>query len=201
MKVILCEDVDNLGEMGETVNVAPGYARNYLLPRRLAVSADSASARQIEHEMRIIKKREERRRKELAEVAQGIDGTKIVFKAKAGSEGKLFGSVTTLHIAQKLEELGHNINRRKIDLSEPIKSLGEHEVTLRLKSGIEAKINVVVEAEEIVEAPPEEKAAEAEVETVETEQPAEAGAEESGEQPSAEEPKSAGVPSEAETAG
>jgi len=148
MNVILCEDVDNLGDMGETVRVAPGYARNFLLPRKLAVVADSASARQIEHEMRIIKKREVKRRSELAEVAQGMEGIKVEFTAKAGAEGKLFGSVTSLHISTKLKELGHPVNRRKIQLAEPIKSLGEHEVQVTLTSGIGATIKVIVEAEE-----------------------------------------------------
>lgn len=148
MKIILCEDVDNVGEMGQTVKVSDGYARNFLLPRRLAVSSDSASAHQIEHEMRIIRKREEKRRKELAEVAKGLGGLRVVFKAKAGEGGKLFGSITTLHIAQKLEEMGHAINRKKIILAEPIKTLGDHPVTVRLKTGIETNINVVIEADE-----------------------------------------------------
>jgi len=152
MKVILCEDMDHLGEMGQTVKVAPGYARNFLLPRRLAVAADSATAHQIEHEMRIIKKREEKRRKELAEVAKGLSGIRVEFKAKAGESGKLFGSVTNLHIAQKLEEMGHAVSRKKILLTDPIKTLGDHPVIVRLKSGIETKINVVVEAD--VEAAP-----------------------------------------------
>jgi len=151
MKIILCEDVENVGEMGQTVKVAPGYARNFLLPRRLAVHADSASAHQIEHEMRIIRKREEKRRAELAEVAKGMSGIRVAFKAKVGEAGKLFGSITTLHIAQKLEELGHAISRKKIILAEPIKTLGDHVVIIRLKTGIETKINVVVEGD--VEAP------------------------------------------------
>jgi large subunit ribosomal protein L9 len=153
MKVILCEDVDNVGEMGETVKVSPGFARNFLIPRRLAVSADSASAHQIEHEMRIIRKREEKRRKELGEVAKGMNGLRVEFTAKVGEEGKLFGSVTNLHIAEKLAEHGHVINRKKIILTEPIKTLGEHTVSVRLKSGIEASIVVVVEPE-VAEAPP-----------------------------------------------
>lgn len=169
MKVILCEDVDSLGDMGETVTVARGYARNYLLPRRLAVVADSASAKQIEHEMRIIRKREEKRRGELQEVAKGVMGVKIEFTAKAGAEGKLFGSITSLHIAEQLQALGHPVNRRKIQLSEPIRSLGDHEVPVRLTSGIEATIIVTVTAEapkegeavKVAEEPPAEASAEA----------------------------------------
>lgn len=148
MKVILCEDVDNLGDMGETVNVAPGYARNYLLPRRLAVHAESASAKQIEHEMRIIGKREQKRRAEFVQVAGTLEGVTLEFTAKAGAEGKMFGSITSLHISNKLEELGHQVNRRKIQLAEPIRSLGEHDVSIQLTSGVGATIKVIVEAEE-----------------------------------------------------
>jgi len=149
MKVILCEDLDHVGEMGQTVKVSDGYARNFLLPRRLAVSSDSATAHQIEHEMRIIKKREEKRRKELAEIAKGLSGIRVEFKAKAGENGKLFGSVTNLHIAQKLEEMGHAVSRKKILLADPIKTLGDHAVTVRLKTGIETKINVAIVADEV----------------------------------------------------
>jgi large subunit ribosomal protein L9 len=170
MKVILCEDVDNLGDMGQQVNVAPGYARNFLLPRKLAVVSDSASAKQIEHEMRIIKKREEKKRVELTEVSKGISKLVVEFSAKAGSEGKLFGSITTLHIANKLEEMGQSVNRKKIVLKEPIKALGDYDVVLQLGAGVEATIKVVVKAdvEEAVAAPEPETTAEAE-ETVEVE--------------------------------
>lgn len=148
MKVILREDVDNLGDMGETVNVAPGYARNYLLPRRLAVHAESASAKQIEHEMRIIGKREQKRHAELVQIAGTLEGVTLEFIAKSGAEGKLFGSITNLHISNKLAEHGHQVNRRKIQLAEPIKSLGEHDVVIQLKDGVGATIKVIVEAEE-----------------------------------------------------
>jgi large subunit ribosomal protein L9 len=147
MNVILCEDVDNLGFMGEQVKVAAGYARNFLLPRKLAVVADSASAAQIEHEMRIIRKREDKRRVELAEVSKGMAKLSVEFVTKASAEGKLFGAVTTLHIAKKLAELGYDINRKKIKLPEPIKTLGDHPITLQLGAGVEATINVVVTAE------------------------------------------------------
>lgn len=149
MNVILCEDVDNLGLMGEQVNVKPGYARNYLLPRRLAVVADSASAKQIEHEMRIIKKREEKRRVELQEVAKGMAELTVEFTARAGEDGKLFGSITTLHIAQQLKEMGYEVNRKKIKLTEPIKSLGNHTIELLLGAGVEAKVTIAVSKEEL----------------------------------------------------
>lgn len=148
MKVILREDVEHLGHMGDTVTVAAGYGRNYLLPRNLAVAADSASAKQVEHELRIIKRREERMHKELEGVKSTLDGVQIDVLAKAGEEGKLFGSITTLHIAEKLAEKGHEVDRRKIILAEPLRSLGEHEVVIRLTRGVEATIKVVISAQE-----------------------------------------------------
>ena len=112
MKVILCEHVSNLGEMGETVNVADGYARNFLIPRKLAVSVESASARQIEHEMRIIRKREERVREQLRVVAKQLEEATFEFKARAGQDEKLFGSVTSAQIAEKLKDAGYDVDRR-----------------------------------------------------------------------------------------
>ena len=147
MKVILCEDVDNLGHMGETVNVAPGYARNFLLPRRFAVHSDSASAKQIEHELRIIKKREEKLRKEMMLVKGRLDGIKLEFTARAGEDGKLFGSITSLHIAQKLDEFGHDVDRKKIQLKDHIKTLGNHEVKVRMMKDLDATITVTVIAD------------------------------------------------------
>lgn len=150
MNVILCEDVDNLGAMGDQVKVKPGYARNFLLPRHLAVVADSASAQQIEHELRIIKKREDKLRVELEGVAKTLADVRVEFTAKAGAEGKLFGSITTLHIAQQLKELGYEVTRKKIKLAEPIKTAGDHVVTAALGAGVEATIKVVVTAEEVI---------------------------------------------------
>jgi len=144
MKVILCEDVENVGKMGATVNVAPGYARNYLFPRRLAVMAESASAKQIEHELGIIKRREEKRRAAMAEVAKKLEGVTVELKMRAGEEDKLFGSVTTAMIADQLREQGHDIDRKLIHLEEPIKTLGIFMVPVRLASGIEAQIKVWV---------------------------------------------------------
>ncbi|MDP7638281.1 MAG: 50S ribosomal protein L9 [Candidatus Hydrogenedentes bacterium] len=161
MKVILREDMDNLGAMGETVNVARGYARNYLLPRNMAVLAESASAKQIEHELHIIKKRETQLRVELSKVTGAVKGIRLEFAAKAGESGKLFGSITTKHIADKLAEHGHEVDRRKIKLSEPIKTVGERSILIRLMKDVEAEITVavigeVVEeevVEEVVESP------------------------------------------------
>jgi len=144
MKIILCDDVDNLGEMGETVTVADGYARNFLIPRRLAVRADSASAKQIEHEMAIIKRREEKRRAEQAKIAKEIEKVTVEIQVRAGEGDKIFGSVTAGHIAEKLAELGHEINRKAIQLPEPIKTLGIFKVAVRFPGGIEAGVKVWV---------------------------------------------------------
>ncbi len=144
MKIILCDDVENLGEMGETVTVADGYARNYLLPRRLAVRADSASAKQIEHEMAIIKRREEKRRAEQTKVAKQLEKATVEIQVRAGEGDKIFGSVTAGHIAEKLAEMGHEINRKTIQLPEPIKTLGIFKVAVKFPGSIEAQVKVWV---------------------------------------------------------
>lgn len=144
MKIILCDDVDNLGEMGETVTVADGYARNFLIPRRLAVRADSASAKQIEHELAIIKRREEKRRAEQTKVAKKLEKLTVEIQVRAGEGDKIFGSVTTGHIAEKLAELGHEISRKSIQLDDPIKTLGIFKVTVKFPGSIEAQIKVWV---------------------------------------------------------
>ena len=146
MRVILSEDVASLGRMGATVNVADGYARNFLLPRKLAVRADSGSAKQLEHETRVIRKREEKQRAALAALAKTLEGVTVEIKARAGEEDKIFGSVTAGHVADKLAELGHQIDRKAIVLEEPIRSLGIFGVPVRLASGIEATIKVWVTA-------------------------------------------------------
>lgn len=148
MKVILCQHVANLGEMGDTVNVSGGYARNYLIPRKLAVSVDSASANQIEHELRMIKKREEKVRARLRDVAKEMESVTLEFKMRAGEDEKLFGSVTSAHIADRLRTLGHEVDRKGIRLAEPIKSLGIYLVPVKLGSGVEANIRVWVMAEQ-----------------------------------------------------
>lgn len=156
MKVILCEHVANLGDMGQTVKVADGYARNFLIPRRLAVSLDSASAKQVEHEVRQIKRREEKVRAKLQEVAKTMEELTLEFKARAGEDEKLFGSVTTAMIAEQLKAKGHEVDRKSVKLEEPIKTLGIFTVGVKLGSGVEAHIKVWVAPEQPVEIPAEE---------------------------------------------
>jgi len=146
MKVILSEDVENVGGMGATVSVADGFARNFLIPRKLAMQADSASAKQIEHEMAIIRRKEERRKAEFGRLAKDLEKVTIEIQMRAGEEEKLFGSVTTAMIAEKLEEKGHAVDRKKIALAEPIKSLGIFTVPVKLGCGVETTIKVWVSA-------------------------------------------------------
>ncbi|HOD50365.1 MAG TPA: 50S ribosomal protein L9 [Candidatus Hydrogenedentes bacterium] len=148
MKVILSENVAHLGDMGATVNVSDGYARNYLFPRKLAVPADSGSAKEMEHQRRIIARREEKVRAELGQEAKALEGQTVEIKARAGENEKIFGSVTSAMIAQKLLELGYKFDRKQIELDEPIKSLGIYTVPVRLMKGIMANIKVWVSAEE-----------------------------------------------------
>ncbi|MFA7691929.1 MAG: 50S ribosomal protein L9 [Candidatus Hydrogenedentes bacterium] len=161
MNVILCENVEHLGVMGEQVRVADGYARNYLIPRKLAVEADSATAKQIEHELRIIKRREEKQRAAFTGVADKMKSLTLEFKMRAGDDDKIFGSVTPAMIVEKLAELGYEIHRKQIVLDEPIKSLGIFAVTVKLFPGIETPVKVWVtglqdEISTVVEETPEE---------------------------------------------
>jgi len=144
MNVILCENVDNLGVMGQQVKVADGYARNYLIPRKLAVQADSATAKQIEHELHIIKRREEKKRAEFNAAAGKLRSLTLEFKMRAGEEDKIFGSVTNAMIAEKLNEMGFEVTRKQIVLEEPIKALGIYSVAVKLFPGIDASVNVWV---------------------------------------------------------
>ncbi len=156
MKVILCEHVASLGDMGQTVKVADGYARNYLIPRKMAVSLDSASAKQVEHEVRQIKRREEKVRAKLQEVAKTMEELTLEFKARAGEDEKLFGSITSAMIAEQLKAKGYEVDRKSIKLEEPIKNLGIFTVSVKLGSGVEAHIKVWVASEQPVEVPVEE---------------------------------------------
>lgn len=146
MKLILCEDVDNLGHMGDTVNVADGYARNFLVPRKLAVPVESASAKQIEHELAIIRRREEKIRAQQMDLAKKIEGVSIEIKVRAGEGDKIFGSVTAAQIAEQLAALGHPVEKKMVQLKENIKELGIFPVPVKLGKGVEASVKVWVTA-------------------------------------------------------
>jgi large subunit ribosomal protein L9 len=150
MKVILKKTVDNLGESGEIVDVKPGYARNFLIPQDLAYEASAGNMRRIEEEQQ---QAEERAKKDYLEAkrrAAQMEGTVLTFHARAGQDGKLFGSVTSADIAERIVQQGldFELDRRKIVLDEPVKLLGASKVPVRLHSEVTVEIEVRVEREE-----------------------------------------------------
>jgi len=149
MEVILREDVDKLGARGQLVKVASGYARNFLLPRRLAVAATESNKKIVEQERQAHLRREAKVVGEAGDLAKLMAAVVVTITQKAGENGQLFGSVTTKDIADALETQGYTIERRKIVLEEPIKSLGEYKVPLRLhpEVTVEIAVNVVKEPE------------------------------------------------------
>lgn len=146
MEVILREEVPHLGTIGDVVRVKPGYARNYLLPRGLAVVADKRHIKQLEHERRIAGEKRERAARAAQSLAEKVSRLRLTMKARAGEEGKLFGSVTSMDIEKALAESGFSIERRRIRLDEPIKQVGEHKVLIHLGVGVDAQVTVVVQS-------------------------------------------------------
>jgi large subunit ribosomal protein L9 len=147
VQLILREDVANLGRTGDVVKVRAGFARNYLLPRNLAVEANPRNLHEFEHQKRLAIQRREAKKGQAAGVKARIEGLTLTIKARAGEEGKLFGSVTNLDVERALRENGIEVERRKILLTEPIKQLGEFTVAIKLDPEVEAslKLNVVAE--------------------------------------------------------
>jgi large subunit ribosomal protein L9 len=146
MDVILKEDVVHLGHIGEIVKVKDGYARNYLFPRGFAILADKRNVRELEHHRRVV---EEKRKKVAAtaqEVANKMGAVKLVFKARAGEAGKLFGSVTNQDVEKELRDQGYDIERRRIRIDEPIKSVGKHKIIVTLAAGVPCELEVEVTA-------------------------------------------------------
>lgn len=149
MEVILREDVDKLGSRGQLVKVAAGYARNFLLPKRLAVPATEANKKIIEQERQAHLRRESKLVADATDLAKMMADLSITISQKAGESDQLFGSVTSKDIAEALEKQGYTIERRKIALEEPIKTLGDFKVPLRLHHEVttEITVHVVKEAE------------------------------------------------------
>jgi large subunit ribosomal protein L9 len=146
-EVILREDVPNLGHIGDVVRVRPGYARNYLLPRGLAVDASHRNLSKLEHEKRVLGAKADRQRQAAEGVKSKLDGLTLTVRALAGETGRLFGSVTNLDIERLLAERGFIMDRRRILLSDPIKDLGTHAVVVQIGGGVRATIQVIVEAD------------------------------------------------------
>ena len=148
MEVILREDIDNLGTRGQVVKVAPGYARNFLLPKRLAVAATESNRKIVEQERQAHLRKEAKVKGEAEDLAKLMTGTTVRITQKAGENDQLFGSVTSKDIADGLTAQNYNIDRRKIQLEDPIKSLGEYKVPVRLYKDVVAEITVIVAKEE-----------------------------------------------------
>src|SRR6516164_120758 len=148
MEVILREDIENLGTRGQLVKVAPGYARNFLLPKRMAVAATEANRKIVEQERQAHLRKETKIKGEAEELAKIMTGVTVRISQKAGENDQLFGSVTSKDIADGLTAQNYNIDRRKIQLDEPIKTLGEFKIPVRLHKDVVAEINVIVAKEE-----------------------------------------------------
>lgn len=149
MNVILTENVKGLGNMGDVVKVKPGYARNFLVPNKLAVEASERNLRELEHHRRQLTRKAEKLSQEAAAIKARIEEVECVLTHRAGEEGKLFGSVTSMEIEAALAAKGIEIDRRKIHLDHPIKTLGSHDVEIKLNAGVSATLKVsVVKAEE-----------------------------------------------------
>jgi len=147
VKLILREHVEKLGRAGDVVSVKPGFARNYLLRQGKATLATEGRIEELEHHRRIIADRQARELRDLEAVKKKIESTVLEVSAAAGEEGKLFGSVTLPQLAELLEQRGIAIDRRKLRVSEPIKSVGEHSVDVRLHPELVATFKVLVVAE------------------------------------------------------
>ena len=148
MKVILKEDVRNIGTMGQIVDVADGYARNFLVPKGLAVDANVKNIRAMEHAKKTIQEKAKKIRGQAQELSDKIANMTIVIKAKSGEEGKLFGSVTSMDIAEQLKNEGIDIDKKKIIIEEPIKRLGSYSVGIKLHSDVTTQVTLQVVAEE-----------------------------------------------------
>jgi large subunit ribosomal protein L9 len=148
MEVILREDIDKLGARGEVVKVAAGYARNFLLPRRLAVAANDSNKKIVEQERQAHLRKEAKVQADAAELGKLMSSVELSIAQKAGENDQLFGSVTAADIAVALEKQGYSIDRRKVILEEPIKTLGDFKVTVRLHKDVSVEVPVHVIKEE-----------------------------------------------------
>jgi large subunit ribosomal protein L9 len=147
VQVILRDDVPNLGRIGQVVRVRPGYARNYLLPRGLAVEANPKNLRVLEHQKRVIAVKAAREHKQAEGIAGRLNGLRLTVRARAGEEGRLFGSVTNIDVERLLAEQGFQVERRRIALAEPIKQLGTFPIPIQVGREVRATIELTVEAE------------------------------------------------------
>ena len=147
MKLILREDVENLGRGGELVDVKPGYGRNFLLPRGLAVLANPKNVRELEHQKQVATAKAAKMKASAEAVAKRLADTPVTLKRKVGEQDKLYGSVTALDIVEALAVRGLQLDRRTIDLPDPLKTVGDFEVPVKLHREVVGKARVKIEAE------------------------------------------------------
>jgi large subunit ribosomal protein L9 len=145
MQIILLHDVDKVGGRGETVNVADGYARNFLFPQGLAVRADTAKKKELEIRLAALEARDERDRKDAEQVAATMKDVSVKITAAASDEDKLFGSVTAQMIASQLAEKGHAVEAKQVLLEEPLRTLGNYTIPVRLHRDVQAEIQLWIE--------------------------------------------------------
>lgn len=145
MKVILLADVKGQGKKGELKSVSEGYARNFLFPQKLAVEANDATLQQLKSQQAAVAKREAQELQMAKDLAQKLDDQKVVIMAQSGEGGRLFGAITSKHIADALLQAGYTVDKRKIQLHDPIKSLGGHQVQIKLHPEVTAKVNVFIQ--------------------------------------------------------
>lgn len=145
MKVILQNDVKDLGKVGEVVRVKAGFARNFLFPQKLALEATEKKVKEWTHLQKVAEHKKKKAMAAKAEIIQKMNGTTISFKMPAGETDKLFGSVTNVDISRELEKVGFSVDRRDIHLEEPIKMLGQHKAVVRMGEGLETQITISVE--------------------------------------------------------
>jgi len=159
MDVLLCEDVDNLGQRGQVVKVRAGYGRNYLLPQKLAIKASAGNKKMLDEQRRLLAKREQREHLSAQSESEKLQGIELRFNRRVGEHGILFGSVTALDIAEALKERGLPVERRRIALREHIKEVGDYDITIKLHRDVTPSIKVLVRKEGAEEAKPEEEKA------------------------------------------
>ena len=149
MKVVLMQEVKGLGQAGQIKDVADGYARNFLLPKGLATIATPGAVKEVEQRQVAERKRQDKVDQEMFAVGKKLDGTNVTVRSKVGEGGKLYGSITTSDVAEALEkQAGQTVDKRKIEIEEPIRHVGEYKIPVRLSKNVTANVNLVVEGTE-----------------------------------------------------
>lgn len=154
MEVILKEDIVNIGKIGEVVRVRDGYARNYLLPRGLVLIANKKNLKTFEHQKKLVADQKQKITRQAQAVSDQLSGVSLIISMRTGEEGRLFGSVTNIQIEKALKAKGLDVDRRKIHLNEPIKTLGEYEIPIRLTADVTVPLKLSVVSEDGEKAAP-----------------------------------------------